>query len=91
VCNTILSLVDAGAINVSAPPAAATAARSNGTNGATTRTRAPETDVQPEAPYGPGVESPHPGPNSAAPEEVERVIDPAEKGRYLSAFSGLRD
>jgi hypothetical protein len=90
VCHTILSLVDAGAVNVGAPPAAPAAPRANG-NGTTTRARGPEHDLQPEAPYGPGVESPHPGPNAAAPEEVERVIDPAEKGRYLSAFSGLRD
>ncbi len=50
-----------------------------------------EAAVEPEAPYGPGVESPHPGPNGQLPEEFEREIDPAEKGRYLSAFSGLRD
>jgi uncharacterized protein DUF4388 len=87
VCHTILSLVDAGAVNVGAPPAAPAAPRTNGT----TRQRVAETEVQPEAPYGPGVESPHPGPNAGAPEEVERVVDPAEKGRYLSAFSGLRD
>jgi hypothetical protein len=87
VCHTLLSLVDAGAVNVGAPPAAPTAARTNGA----ARERVPEAGVQPEAPYGPGVESPHPGPNGAAPDESERVVDPAEKGRYLSAFSGLRD
>ena len=47
--------------------------------------------VEPERPYGPGVESPHPGPNAAADEETEREFDPADKGRYLSALSGLRD
>jgi len=88
VCHTILTLVDAGAVNVGAPPAAPVAPRSNG---AATRGRTAEVDVQPEAPYGPGVESPHPGPNGAFPDEHERVVDPAEKGRYLSAFSGLRD
>jgi hypothetical protein len=87
VCHTILSLVDAGAVNVGAPPAPPAAPRTNGT----TRQGAADTGVQPEAPYGPGVESPHPGPNGTAPEEAERAVDPAEKGRYLSAFSGLRD
>lgn len=89
VCHTILTLVDAGAVNVGAPPAAPVAPRTNGA--ATSRPRSPEPELQPEAPYGPGVESPHPGPNGAAAEDVERVVDPAEKGRYLSAFSGLRD
>jgi hypothetical protein len=87
VCHTILSLVDAGAVNVGAPPATPTAPRTNGTS----QQRVAESEVRPEAPYGPGVESPHPGPNGSAPEEGERVVDPAEKGRYLSAFSGLRD
>jgi Domain of unknown function (DUF4388) len=89
VCHTILSLVDAGAVNVGAPPATPTAPRTNG-NGAT-RQRGGDSELQPEAPYGPGVESPHPGPQGSVPEEAERVVDPAEKGRYLSAFSGLRD
>jgi hypothetical protein len=87
VCHTILSLVDAGAVNVGAPPAPPAAPRTNGA----TRQRGADVEVQPEAPYGPGVESPHPGPNGTVPEEAERAVDPAEKGRYLSAFSGLRD
>jgi hypothetical protein len=61
-------------------------ARTNGN-----RHRAAEAAVEPEAPYGPGVESPHPGPHLTNGEDVEREFDPAEKGRYLSAFSGLRD
>jgi hypothetical protein len=86
VCHAILSLVDAGAVNVGPPPAAPVNGRANGT-----RKRATEVAVEPEAPYGPGVESPHPGPTGGAPDGTEREIDPAEKGRYLSAFSGLRD
>jgi Domain of unknown function (DUF4388) len=88
-CHAILELVDAGAVNVGPAPAAPSTARTNG------RKRALEAAVEPEAPYGPGVESPHPGPHtayaSAAPDDVEREVDPAEKGRYLSAFSGLRE
>jgi hypothetical protein len=85
VCHAILALVDAGAVNVGPPPAPPVAARTNGN-----RMPAAEAAVEPEAPYGPGVESPHPGPNVAA-EDVDREVDPAEKGRYLSAFSGLRE
>ncbi|HUI48645.1 MAG TPA: DUF4388 domain-containing protein [Acidimicrobiia bacterium] len=86
VCHALLTLVDAGAVNVGAPPAAPVAARSNGAN-----RRPVEPAVEPEAPYGPGVESPHPGPHAYAAEEAEREVDPAEKGRYLNAFSGLRE
>jgi hypothetical protein len=91
VCHAILALVDAGAVNVGPPPAAPVAGRANGKV-----KRVADTAVEPEAPYGPGVESPHPGPNGFVPnvvadEDAEREVDPAEKGRYLSAFSGLRE
>jgi hypothetical protein len=86
VCHAILSLVDAGAVNVGPAPAAPTAGRTNGS-----RKRASEIAVEPEAPYGPGVESPHPGPNGSHADGAEHEVDPAEKGRYLSAFSGLRE
>jgi Domain of unknown function (DUF4388) len=85
VCHAIVELVEAGAVNVGPAPAPPAATRANGT-----RRRAAESGVEPEAPYGPGVESPHPGPNGAA-EDEDREVDPADKGRYLSAFSGLRD
>ena len=88
VCHAILALVDSGAVNVGPPPAAPATARTNG-NGS--RKRGVDGGVEPEAPYGPGVESPHPGPNGNALDDPEREIDPAEKGRYLRAFSGLRD
>ena len=84
VCHAILALVDAGALTVGSPPAAPVAARVNGNRPAV------DSPVEPEAPYGPGVESPHPGPNGAVDEDG-REFDAAEKGRYLSAFSGLRD
>jgi hypothetical protein len=86
VCHAIMALVDAGAVNVGPPPAAPEARRANGS-----RKRVAEAAVEPERPYGPGVESPHPGPNPAAGEDAEREFDPADKGRYLSALSGLRD
>lgn len=85
VCHAIVELVEAGAVNVGPAPAPPAATRANGT-----RRRAAESAVEPEAPYGPGVESPHPGPNGAV-EDDDREVDPADKGRYLSAFSGLRD
>ena len=59
VCHAILALVDAGAVNVGPPPAAPVAARPNRAPAA----RRCDAAVEPEAPYGPGVESPHPGPN----------------------------
>ncbi len=62
--------------------------RPNGKGG---RARNGDAAVEPEAPYGPGVESPHPGPNGNGREDGERDVDPADKGRYLRAFSGLRD
>ncbi len=86
VCHAILTLVDAGAVNVGPPPAPPAVARANGA-----RKRASEVAVEPEAPYGPGVESPHPGPHGAAIDDPDREVDPADKGRYLRAFSGLRD
>jgi hypothetical protein len=85
VCHAILALVDAGAVSVGPAPAAPVAARTN-----RTRPRVVDGAVEPEAPYGPGVESPHPGPNGTGVDD-ERELDPASKGRYLSAFSGLRD
>ncbi len=84
VCHALLGLVDAGAVNVGPPPAPPATPRANG------RKPVVEAAVEPEAPYGPGVESPHPGPHGVA-DELDRDVDPAEKGRYLSAFSGLRD
>jgi hypothetical protein len=85
VCHAILALVDAGAVSVGPAPVAPAAARVNGTHGRTL-----DSSVEPEAPYGPGVESPHPGPNGAVADDGT-PFDPASKGRYLSAFSGLRD
>ena len=49
---------------------------------------APVGAVQPETPYGPGVESPHPGPTGGEDEWEE---PPLEKGQYLRVFSGLRN
>jgi hypothetical protein len=87
VCHAILELVDSGAVNVGPPPAVPVG-RAGGKGG---RTRNGEAAVEPEAPYGPGVESPHPGPNGNGSENGDRDVDPADKGRYLRAFSGLRD
>jgi hypothetical protein len=88
VCHAILALVDAGAVIVGpapAAPAAPVVARVNGAH-----RHGADSSVEPEAPYGPGVESPHPGPNGVFDDDGNE-FDPAVKGRYLSAFSGLRD
>jgi Domain of unknown function (DUF4388) len=84
VCHAILAFVDAGAVVVGPAPVAPAAPRVNGNRPVL------DSAVEPEAPYGPGVESPHPGPNGTVGEDGHE-LDPAEKGRYLSAFSGLRD
>lgn len=82
-CHAILELVDAGACAVVQPPAApASSGRSTGG-----KARAPVVD--PEVPYGPGVESPHPGP--AGGKDGQREHAPAGNGRYLGAFAGLHE
>jgi hypothetical protein len=84
ICHAILELVDAGAVDVGPAPAAPAARRSDAT-------RKRPVEIEPEAPYGPGVESPHPGPTGGVADDLEREFDPADKGKYLSALSGLRD
>jgi hypothetical protein len=85
VCNAIIALVEAGAVSVVAPLSAGTkpghAADKNG-NGQQKADSAAAT-VRPEDPYGPGVETPHPG-RSTADEGVG-------KGDYLRAFNALKD
>jgi hypothetical protein len=70
VCHALLLLVDAGACAVVAPAPTPAAARSTGG-------KASRAIVDPESPYGPGVESPHPGPRHAAAD--------------LKTFSALRE
>jgi hypothetical protein len=86
VCHAIVALVDAGACAVAQPPAAPTStARSTGG-------KASRPVVDPETPWGPGVESPHPGP-APVPVASDEDADapPAEKGQYLRVFSALRE
>jgi hypothetical protein len=84
VCHALLGLVEAGAVVIVQPtagqPNGAPAVRSTGG-----KARAPV--VEPEVPYGPGVESPHPGPHNGEGEESS----PQGKGQYLRVFSALRE
>jgi hypothetical protein len=82
VCHAVVALVDAGAVTVAQPAAAPTGNRSTG--GKATRPV-----VDPEVPYGPGVESPHPGPGPGESEDGE--LEHAGKGQYLRVFSALRE
>ncbi len=82
VCHAVVALVDAGAVSVAQPPASPASTRSTG--GKATRPV-----VDPEVPYGPGVESPHPGPSADSAEEGE--VEHAGKGQYLRVFSALRE
>lgn len=84
VCHAVVALVDAGAVTVAQPPAAAPSA-SRSTGG-----KASRPVVDPEVPYGPGVESPHPGPGPGEPAE-DGEAEHAGKGQYLRVFSALRE
>jgi hypothetical protein len=82
VCHAILALVEAGACTVGQPPAA-TSTRSTGG-------KASRPVVDPETPWGPGVESPHPGPNTAVALDDGEAVG-AGKGQYLRVFSTIRE
>ncbi len=84
VCHAVLALVDAGACTVGQPPAAPSSSRSTGG-------KASRPIVDPETPWGPGVESPHPGPatGAAVAEDGDAVV--AGKGHYLRVFSTIRE
>jgi hypothetical protein len=83
VCHAVVALVDAGAVTVAQPPAAPSTSRSTGG-------KASRPVVDPEVPYGPGVESPHPGPGPGEPAE-DGEVEHAGKGQYLRVFSALRE
>jgi hypothetical protein len=84
ICHAVVALVDAGAASIQAPPAAATPSRS----GKAASSSVSRPAVEPETPYGPGVESPHPGPHDEFDPELTEAIP---KGSYLRVFSGLGD
>jgi hypothetical protein len=95
VCHALSDLVEAGAVGIVEPPAARSSS-GNGAAAATTSVPTPSSAsrkksssdrlVEPEEPYGPGVEEPHLGPQAHAEDE-----NPAEKGEFLRVFSALRD
>jgi hypothetical protein len=95
VCHALTALVEAGAIGIVEPPAAARNNNSGGGNGrkkdaAATTNASPL--VQPEEPYGPGVETQHIGPKAAGNATAEGDEEnPADKGEFLRVFSALRD
>jgi hypothetical protein len=81
-CHAIVALVEAGAITV-AQAASTPAGRGNGS----AVKAEPKSLVKPEAPYGPGVESPQGGPGAdSSGEEVS-----AGKSDYLRVFTALKD
>jgi hypothetical protein len=105
VCHALMELVDAGAVGIVEPPASASRG-SNSRKKAETPPAAPAAIVQPEAPYGPGVETAHRGPGtvtgepdgptaeSSAPSADNDATEPtdgADKGEFLRVFSALRD
>jgi hypothetical protein len=87
VCHALLALVDAGACTVMQAPAAANSGSARSTGG-----KASRPVVDPESPYGPGVETPHIGPGPAGHEdEGGEVPEGAGKGQYLRVFSALHN
>jgi hypothetical protein len=83
-CRTLIELVELGAVAITpevvvAPPPPPPPSR-RGTSTAALG------NVQPEEPYGPGVESPHPGPTSADGDERR----PGDRGALLRVFSALQ-
>jgi hypothetical protein len=86
-CHAIVALVDAGAVAVMTP-AATNQVRTASRAGKAAAPAPHRPHVEPEVPYGPGVESPHPGPGVGEGDDD----DPAsEKGDYLRVFSGLQN
>ena len=88
-CYTLMDLVEAGAVGIG-PATAAQRTAGSQKRSAKTSERISAGAVQPEEPYGPGVESPHPGPKVA--ERVGAAKNGSgDKGALLQVFSGLRD
>ncbi len=85
VCHAVVALVEAGAIVVAQPPAAAQPSSSRSSGGKASRPVMPVVD--PDSPYGPGVDSPQGGPGSHAEDEEQA----AGKGQYLRVFSALHN
>jgi len=82
-CRTLIELVELGAVSITpevvvAPPPAASSRRAG--------PGAPVGYVRPEEPYGPGVESPHPGPSPVEADERK----PGDRGALLRVFSALQ-
>jgi hypothetical protein len=105
VCHALMALADAGAVGIVEPPASASRG-SNSRKKAEAAPPVPAAIVQPEEPYGPGVETAHPGPIAATGEPVTapaesaaatadddstEPTDGADKGEFLRVFSALRD
>jgi hypothetical protein len=85
VCHAIVALVDAGAVSVVALPAPATQGMRRAG-----KAPSPRPQVEPETPYGPGVESPQRGPGAPQTDD-DREMEGAGNGKYLRSFSALHE
>jgi hypothetical protein len=91
-CRSLIELVELGAVAitpevvVAPPPPPSTSAPRRGTSTAAVAGPGPRGPVQPEQPYGPGVESPHPGPSASDADERK----PGDRGALLRVFSALQ-
>jgi hypothetical protein len=85
-CGALIDLVDLGAVAIT--PEVVVAPPPPPNNGRRGSSNASGSAVQPEEPYGPGVESPHPGPVSADASDERK---PGDRGALLRVFSALQN
>ena len=88
-CRTLIELVELGAVAIT--PEVVVAPSPSPPPGPGRRPAgpgAPVGHVQPEEPYGPGVDSPHPGPTSVEASDERKSGD---RGALLRVFSALQN
>jgi hypothetical protein len=86
-CRTLIELVEIGAVTITPEVVVAPSPSQSARRGTSTAAVVAAGPVQPEQPYGPGVESPHPGP---APTESDES-KPGDRGALLRVFSALQN
>jgi Domain of unknown function (DUF4388) len=84
-CRTLIELVELGAVAIT--PEVVVAPPPREARRGTSTVASPNSAVRPEEPYGPGVESPHPGPAQTADEERKS----GDRGALLRVFSALQN
>ncbi len=86
-CRTLIDLVEIGAVTITPEVVVAPSPSQSARRGTSTAAVGAPSAVQPEQPYGPGVESPHPGPTPTESDESK----PGDRGALLRVFSALQN